>query len=135
MKRIGLYFIVSFCLFNLISNHVIKTQFEMNQKYCLKKYDYFFGKVDGILKPLTSLAYHFIEITDNFIGRDKYMSYDDMVNAKKEREIKFRQSYPDYELINFAKENGVKCVLYDKRIDILDDMSFVEIPYNFRPIK
>ena len=39
-----------------------------------------------------------------------------------------------YALLYGIKIHGLNCVLYDKKIDILDDFSIREIPYNFRTI-
>ena len=134
MNSKGFFLLLFFCLYSEITNiSVIKTQFSYNLKYCLEDDSSFIGIINKGIESLCSIGYNLNEIVDAF-SFNKYDNYNDRESARKEREIKFRQAYPDFELKNYAKDHGLRCVLYDKRINILDDSSILEIPYNFRPL-
>ncbi len=133
MNTIGLWFLLFFDLFSNISNRVMRVTYSEDHKYCFEKEPSFFGVIDNTLNAVTSGLYGVNEILEFFNGKN-YVNNKERESARIKREIEFRKINPLADLKNYMYQNGLNCALYDKKIDILDDGSIVEIPYNFRPL-
>ena len=133
MNTIGLWFLLFFGLFSNISNRVMRVTYSDDHKYCFEKEPSFFGFIDNTLNAVSSGLYGVNKILDIFNGKN-YANYEEWKSAKRKREIEFRKANPLFELRNYMRENGLHCALYDKKIELFDDGSIVETPYNFRPL-
>ena len=134
MNHIIFSFLLVILFSEIYNNGVLRTQFTLDQKFCLDDS----GIVDNAINSLTSAAYvlgEFFEITRDIAGDNRYETYGEKKEAKMQREREFRKANPKFELRNYANKNGINCVLYDKKIEILIDGSIVETPYNFRPLQ
>ncbi len=137
MNILGLFLLLLLCFYAEANNNVIRTQFSPDHKFCLDKEPSFLGFMDDISHGVASGSYvaaEIFDILDTITGRRRYSSYEEGMNARKEREIHLRQANPFFELRTYMNNNGLKCALYDKKIEFLSDGSMVETPYNFRPL-
>ena len=72
-------------------------------------------------------------IMDNYKGN--YNSYSDWSQAKKERENIFKENFPTAYLQRLSSKYNCNCFIFDLKIDIFDDGTLEETPYNIRPLK
>ena len=136
MIRLRLFLIVYFCLYVEINNRIINTQYSLDHKYCIKSEDpSLFESFDNALDSLANLAFSVDNILGNFNGDYQYMSYSDRIKAQREKEDEYNQKFPRAKLKRVAEQLHVNCILFDNRIDIIDDGTIKESPYNFRPLK
>ena len=134
MNHIRFSLLLLILLAEIKSSYVLRTQFSPDHKYCLDDS----GTLDNVINSISSGAYilgEFLEIAGHIAGFKKYNNYEEANNAQMQREREFRKANPQFGLRNYAESNGINCVLYDKKIEILNDGSIVETPYNFRPLK
>ena len=134
MNKIRFFLFVFFCLCIGINNRIIHSQYSTNNKYCRKSenpslWETFENAVDS----LNVMLYNIGEAIDSFNG--DYSSYSDRIKAKKEKKDEFIQNSPSAYLYEIALRLNVNCFLYDNRIDMIDDGTTKETPYNIRPIK
>ena len=87
--------------------------------------------MDGLKNTVFNIHELLRCISDN----DPNRSYSDKVKSSNERVDEFHQNFPRSYLMEEAEKLKVNCILYDKRIDMLDNGSIKETPYNFRPLK
>ena len=136
MNKLKLFLIVYFCLYVGINNRIINTQYSLNHEYCIKSEDpSLFESLDNAIDSLTNLAFSVDNILGNFNGDYQYMSFSDRIKAQREKEDEYNQIFPRAKLKRIAEQLNVNCILFDKRIDIIDDGTIKETPYNFRPLK
>ena len=136
MNSLRLFLIIYFSLYIGINNRIINTQYSLDHKYCIKGEDpSFFESLDNAIDSLANLAFSVDNILDNFNGDYQYMSYSDRVKAQREKEDRYNQNFPRAKLKRMAEQLHVNCILFDNRIDIIDDGTTKETPYNFRPLK
>ena len=133
MNTIGLWILLFFGLFSNISNRVMKITYSEDHKYCFEKEPSFSGFIDNTLNAVTGGLYGVNEILEIFNGKN-YDNYDEWKSARRKREKEFRKVNPLFQLRNYMEQNKLNCALYDKMIEIFDDGSIVETPYNFRPL-
>ena len=137
MNTLGLFLLLLLCFYAEANNKVIRTQFSPDHKFCLNEEPSFLGFMDGISHGVASGSFAILELFDvlgDIVGHNRYSSYEDRMNARKEREMHLRQANPFFQLKTYMNNNGLKCALYDKKIEFLSDGSIVETLYNFRPL-
>ena len=134
MNRIRLFLFIYFCLYVGINNRIINSQYSQNHKYCLKSEEpSFWESLNSVLENMNTIMFNAGNILENFYGND--LPYDDRLRANRERENEFQQNNPRAYLRGIAYKLNFNCFLYDKRIDMLDDGTIKETPYNIRPLK
>ena len=135
MNRIRLLLFICFCLYAGINNRIIDTQYSQGHKYCEKSKDpSLFEQFNGAVDSLANIAFSIGNIIDNFNSNNQYNSYSEYVNAQRRKENEFNQIFPTANLKRIAQQLNVNCFLYDKKIDMIDDGTIIETPYNIRPL-
>lgn len=131
-----MFLIIYFCLYDRINNRIINIQYSYDNKYCIKSENpSFFESLDNVLDSLTNIVFSVGNILDNFNNNNQYMSYSDKVKDQREKEVEYSQNFPRANLKRIAEQLNVNCILYDTRIDMIDDGTTKETPYNVRPLK
>ena len=134
MNRIRLFLFIYFCLYIGINNRIINSQYSQNHKYCAKSEEpSFWESLNNVLDDMNTIMFNAGNILGNYYGND--LPYPDRLRANRERGDEFQQNNPRAYLRGIAYQLNVNCFLYDKRIDMLDDGTIKETPYNIRPLK
>ena len=136
MNKIICLLFISFCLYAGVNNKIVKSQYTIDNKYCIENEDdTYFDKFHSFMDGLKNTVFNIHELLRCISDNDPNRSYSDKVKSSNERVDEFHQNFPRSYLMEEAEKLKVNCILYDKRIDMLDNGSIKETPYNFRPLK
>ena len=137
MNRMRLFLFICFCLYVEINNRIIDYKYSYDHKYCVKSENpSFFESLNNLIDTFANIGFNLGNIMDNFNGNnDQYQSYSDYAKAQRRKENEFSQNFPTAYLSSIAQRLNVNCILFDTRIDMIDDGSIIYNPYNIRPLK
>ena len=133
MDRIR-FFMFFFCLIGINGKTIINTQYSQDLKYCATNENASFGeKINNIVDSLSNIANSLSNIWDNLFC--DYNSYSDWSQSKRDKEKIFKENFPTAYLQSISLKYNCNCFIFDMKIDIFDDGTLEETPYNIRPLK
>ncbi len=128
---------ILFCSYIRINNkRIINTQYSQNLKYCAKKEEEESSILDtfnNIIDSLSNIMFSVGNIMNDY--NTNYNNYNNYLQANRERENEFRENFPTAFLKRLSFKYNCNCFLFDLKIDMFDDNTIEQTPYNIRPLK
>ncbi len=136
MNKVIYVLFIYFCLYARINNKIVNSQYSRDHKYCIENEDdTYLDKFKTFMDGMQYTVFNIAELIRCIKDDDPNRSYFDKKKSSNERIDEFHQNFPRAYLKEETEKLKVNCILYDKRIDMNDDGSIKETPYNFRPLK
>jgi len=98
-----------------------------------KKNVLFLDTFNNAIDSLSNLMFSVGNIMNDYNAN--YNNYNEYIQANRERENEFRENAPTAFLQRLSFKYNCNCFLYDLKIDMFDDYTIGETPYNIRPLK